>query len=710
MRRKVRIGIDVGGTFTDAVILDDKTAEIIAKEKIMTTHHHKDGVARGIIEIINNILLENKILPKDVSFIAHGTTQSTNAMLEGDVAPVGIIAKGKSKLAKKESKIDDIELAPGKFLKVYHEWIDSNEVTNETIDSAISKLSKQGAEVIISSEAYSIETPENEKKTLERVKSKGIYGAATHEISQLFGLKSRTRTAVINASLIPKMMETADMTENVVKELGIPSELMIMRADGGVMSINEMKKRPILTMLSGLAAGVAGALMYEKVTEGIFLEIGGTSTDISVIKDGKVMIKNAQIGKNKTYLKSLDVRTLGIAGGSMIRIKDGKIIDVGPRSAHLANRPYENFSSLKQVDEVRYIKPLVDDTNDYVVVVSDKKEYALTLAGAANVLGYIPKGDYAYTESSSSILAWETVAKLLNKDVKELAKDAMDIACKKVWNVIEPMIEEYELDKGFVELIGGGGSASVITQALGETYNLKNRIAKNAPFISTIGVAMAMVREQIERSIINPSIEDIKKIRAEIVSKIMEANVKEETIEVSIQVDKTKNILIATATGATDFKTNSLEVGTLTDEEQKKIVADSVGVKDTGKMKYIGKAGKFSGYIVEKNEKKYLGLINKNTNIGVVIDKDGIVCLRKRNSKLVITNKENLRKDLMPLIEELSIYSDAGQTIPNMFLFTKSKMYNYSGLTSMDQFLSVLMMDLEFIENNIELMILLGKK
>ncbi|MGL5766283.1 MAG: hydantoinase/oxoprolinase family protein, partial [Sarcina sp.] len=686
MRRKVRIGIDVGGTFTDAVILDDKTAEIIAKEKIMTTHHHEDGVARGIIEIINKILVENKILPKDVSFIAHGTTQSTNAMLEGDVAPVGIIAKGKSKLAKRESKIDDIELAPGKFLKVYHEWIDSNEVSNQTIDSAISKLSKQGAEVIISSEAYSIETPENEKKTLERIKSKGIYGAATHEISQLFGLKSRTRTAVINASLIPKMMETADMTENVVKELGIPSELMIMRADGGVMSINEMKKRPILTMLSGLAAGVAGALMYEKVTEGIFLEIGGTSTDISVIKDGKVMIKNAQIGKNKTYLKSLDVRTLGIAGGSMIRIKDGKIIDVGPRSAHLANRPYENFSNLKKIDEVRYIKPLADDTNDYVVVVSDKKEYALTLAGAANVLGYIPKGDYAYTENSSSVLAWESVGKLLNKDAKELAKDAMDIACKKVWNVIEPMIEEYELDKGFVELIGGGGSASVITQALGEKYNLKKRIAKNAPFISTIGVAMAMVREQIERSIINPSIEDIKKIRAEIVSKIMEANVKEETIEVSIQVDKTKNILVATATGATDFKTNSLEVGTLTDEEQKKIVVESVGVKDTGKMKYIGKAGKFTGYIVEKNEKKCLGLINKNTNIGVVIDKDGIVCLRKRNSKLVITNKEKLKKDLMPLIEELSIYSDAGQTIPNMFLFTKSKMYNYSGLTSMDQF------------------------
>ena len=197
------------------------------------------------------------------------------------------------------------------------------------------------------------------------------------------------------------MMETANMTEGAVKESGIRKPLMIMRCDGGVMSIDEVRKRPILTMLSGLAAGVAGALMYEKITDGIFLEAGGTSTDISVIKDGKVMIKNAQIGGQKLYLTSLDVRTLGVAGGSMIVVEDGKLVDVGPRSAHIANKSYEVFAEPKKIvsPKIKLVAPREEDKPNYAVIECENGEsYALTLAGAANILGYVGEGDYAHGE------------------------------------------------------------------------------------------------------------------------------------------------------------------------------------------------------------------------------------------------------------------------------------------------------------------------
>ena len=700
MSKKVRIGIDVGGTFTDAVVIDANTYEVLAKRKIPTTH--TEGVACGVVKLISTLMEENNLSADDVAFIAHGTTQATNALLEGDVARVGILGMATgmdARGARNETNVGDIELAPGKYLKSYHTFLDSKTLTEQSAYQSLASLKEQGAQVIVASEAFSVDNPENEMMVCRQAEEMGLSSTGGHEISQLYGLKMRSRTAVVNASLIPKMIETANMTEQAVKDTHIRSDLMIMRCDGGVMSIEEVRKRPILTMLSGLAAGVAGALMYEKVSDGIFFEAGGTSVDISVIKNGKVMIKYAQVGGHKTYLQSLDVRTLGVAGGSMIRVRDGKIVDVGPRSAHIAGKEYECFAPAGSITsaKVQTVSPRADDPCEYVTVVAqDGKEYSLTLAGAANLLDYVPEQDYARGVAESNAVAWDALGSYVGCSGQEAARQVMDLAMAKLQTVVEDLIREYELDRKFITLAGGGGSGAVVVFSLAEKMGVKARMVKNAPYISTIGVALAMVREQMERTIANPTDTDIKRIRADIMEKIVASGAKEETVDISIEVDAQKNILRAIATGATELRQKSLSERNLIQEQLGAIAAESLGAAPQN-TRYVCGTGRWSLFEGEI-QKKLLGLLKVKRKAVAVLDREGVVRLRKEKAQYVVFAKEQQEQIFNRFLEENTTYSDANATIPKVFLFYKEKMLDLTGMQTAEQLYSIMNIETEMLD------------
>lgn len=703
MGQKVRIGIDVGGTFTDAVIIDNDTYEIIAKKKIPTTH--EQGVAEGVVQIISALIEENNIAPEDVVFIAHGTTQATNALLEGDVASVGVLGMGTgmdARSAKGETNIGHIELAPDKYLKSYHIFLDSKDVNETTVDSAIADLVKQGAEVIVASEAFSVDDNSKELFVAERAADKKLYATGGHEISQLYGLKLRTRTAVVNASLIPKMMETANMTETAVRETKIKTDLMIMRCDGGVMSINEVRKRPILTMLSGLAAGVAGALMYEKVSDGIFFEVGGTSVDISVIKNGKVMIKYAQVGGHKTYLQSLDVRTLGIAGGSMVRMDAGgkEIVNIGPRSAHIAGLEYECFTKDDFTDAVvRLVSPRADDPCEYATLTCKSgRTYSLTLAGAANLLGYVPEGDYAYGNEEVNQAAWEAFARHLGVTAQEAARKVVDLATGKLRTVVDELIAEYELDRNFVTLVGGGGSGAVVVFALAEKMDFQAKLAKNAPYISTIGVALAMVREQIERTVVNPGEDDIKKIRQDVMEKVVRSGANEATVDITIEVDMQKNILRAIATGATELRQKDLSAKELSVEELADITAQALDIP-VGQVTLAERSGRWNIFEGVATKKVIFGLIKTKQTSLCVIDREGTVRLRKAKAHYQKFNKNQIQSVFRQFLDDNTTYSDANASIPRVYVFYREKMLDLSSLQTADQVYSLLQMETEFLED-----------
>ena len=459
------------------------------------------------------------------------------------------------------------------------------------------------------------------------------------------------------------------MTEACVKRSGIPASLMIMRCDGGVMTVDEVRRRPILTMLSGLAAGVAGVLMYEKLSDGIFLEAGGTSTDISVVKDGRVMVRYGEIGGHKTYLSSLDVRTLGVAGGSMIRVEDGKITDVGPRSAHIAGLPYEIFSPKLESPHLELVAPLKDDEQSFAIVTgADGRKVSLTLAGAANLLGSVPEGDYAYSSERENVhAAWQALGDVLGITAEEAARAAMDKAAEKIGAIVERLIDEYHLSPELLCLAGGGGSGGVVVPYLGKKMNVQWKIVKNAPIISTIGVAMAMVREVVERTVTNPTEGDMKAIRHEALEQVMKSGAAEATVEITIEYDKKTNILRATATGATELKMGDVAAKELSAAEIRQVARNSLRLPD------------------------------KDVHMVRVIDRNGVVTLQREGVGVIVTNKVKLKTDLETLFEETATYGTVGEELPLLFAYYGEKQLDLSGLTAREQMLSVLEAELDVL-------------
>ena len=151
------------------------------------------------------------------------------------------------------------------------------------------------------------------------------------------------------------------------------------------------------------------------------------------------------------------------------------------RSAHIAGVEYECFQDTGRLNDLRVelVSPREDDPAEYAVVkAADGTCYSLTLAGAANLLGYVPEGDYARGNTESARIAWQALGELLQVSAEKAARMAMDLAMEKLAAVVSGLIQEYELDKNFVTFVGGGGSGAVIVNALAEKIQVKCRIAR----------------------------------------------------------------------------------------------------------------------------------------------------------------------------------------------------------------------------------------
>lgn len=704
MARKIRVGIDVGGTHTKAVALDNDTQEIVGEAIVMTTHDDEIGVAKGVIECFEQCLTKNNISPDDVVFIAHSTTQATNALLEGDVAKVGILgmAKGglEGLLAKSQTNIKDIDLGTGRKIETCHTFIKNKDINENSIDGKIDELQNSGAEVIVASQAFGVDGVDAELLVKKEADKKNLMVSVASEISKLYGLTRRTRTACINASILPKMMNTANCTEMAVRKAGINVPLMIMRGDGGVMDISEMKKRPVLTMLSGPAASVMGALMYLRASNGIYFEVGGTSTNIGVIKNGRPAVEYSTVGGHKTYVNSLDVIVLGVAGGSMVRAKDHKIVDVGPRSAHIGGLSYAVYTDESKMNnlELEFFSPKKGDPDDYVrIKLENGERVTITNSCAANVLGYVKPGEYSYGNVESARKAIKVLADYIGTSIEECARQILEKSFEKIQPVIDGFAEKYKIEKDQISLVGCGGGAGALLPYSAERLSMNYSIPQHAEVISSIGVALAMIRDVVERVIPNPTTEDISAIKKEAKTMAIKNGAVPDSIEVQVEVDSQTSKVTAIAMGSNEVQATDLKLR-CTEIEAKKLAADSMRVSPD-KVNLVLKNDIFYIFNYEENGKKRLRLVDHRGFIKVQCgDAEALTCKAKDWQ----ANTEKLWEKTLAFKSEMA-------RNPDVFLCIGGKVLDFSNTLGIEQL--EMIMKSEFLDaDDNEDIILIGAR
>ncbi len=674
----LRVGIDVGGTFTDVVAVDATTREIVARIKVPTTHTAAEGVAAGIVEGLQRLLATPGIDAERIGFIAHSTTQATNALLEGDVARVGIVAlHGRfDPFARAQLRVPPIRLGENAVLAPHLSYARTGD--GAALARAVEQLESLGVEAIAASEAFGVDHPVYERQATALVRERGLHATSGHEVSSMYGLRARTRTAVLNAAILPTMVRTAEMTAAAVERAGIGVPLMIMRSDGGVMDVREVARRPILTMLSGPAAGIAGALLHENVTDGIFIEVGGTSADCSVIRRGLPQMRPARVGGHRTMLRTLDVRTLAIAGGSLLRLDPrgrglGALRDVGPRSAHIAGLGYASFTppAALRGATVTFVRPQPGDPDDYVALeLADGSRCGLTPTCAANLLGYVPLEAFARADAESARIAFGLAGERIGCSAEVLARALLDRATGKLRAAIEELIDDYELDPRTLELVGGGGAAAALVPFAAERLHFEHRIARDAEVISPLGVALALVRDVVERTIPSPTPEDVIAVRREAIERVVAAGAAPELVETVVEIDTRRNLVRATASGATATVAGERALREASEDERLAAAVRALRVPAAALERAAGTES-LAVYLTEPR---------RGTRDACVVDAAGVVRLTALRMKLHSVKAGAIENALAGALEDATSFGDVGRALPEVYLVYRRRIANLGAL------------------------------
>ena len=330
---KIGIGIDTGGTYTDAVAYDFETGRVLAKGKALTT---KENLTNGIGEAIDSLPVQ---FIKEARIVALSTTLATNACVEGKGGRAKLVLIGASeRLLDWIGSDEKYGLRKEDILCID---IDKHKLSTQEAGQLIEKALCESDEWLSDADALSIAEVDSakngaagEKLAKELLQKYEEPIVCASEIVRELNVMERGATALLNARLLPVIQEFLKAVAEALDQRGIKAPAMIVRSDGSLMTDKLSKKRPVETIHSGPAASVLGARGLVSEKDCIIVDMGGTTTDISIIRDGapSMNASGISIGGWRTQVKGVFMQTVALGGDSVIRLKDG-LPQIGTRRA-----------------------------------------------------------------------------------------------------------------------------------------------------------------------------------------------------------------------------------------------------------------------------------------------------------------------------------------------------------------------------------------
>jgi N-methylhydantoinase A len=493
---RLRVGVDIGGTFTDFAILDDRTGEIYAMKYPSNRERPADSVLAGLTAALD----AQGASAADVTYFGHGTTLGVNTILEYNGARTALLVTqgfrdilhiGRHRLPDVFNFFTDVATPLVRRAHVFEmaertlaDGSVALAISRAAVVNAVAQIRRMGIEAVAVGFLHSYRNPanENEVRRLLTELAPELYVSLSSEIWPQMREYERTLIGVMNAYVGRRMATYFDDLQNdLAGSLKINAPLLSTKSNGGVMTLAEAKLRPSETLMSGPAAGAIGAAFVARAAgfpRIVTLDMGGTSTDVAIIEGEPRYSTENMVGNFPVIMPAVDVTSLGAGGGSIASIDGFGVLKVGPRSA--GARPGPACYGLGGTEP--------------------------TLTDAFVCLGIVQPGAFAdgrvTIDRSLAEAAVGSIASILDRSLHQVAEDIVQIATSHVFSALVPLLARKGVDYSDYVLLPFGGAGPMHGLLVARDIGFRRvLIPPNPGVLCATGALVADVRRDLVRTV-----------------------------------------------------------------------------------------------------------------------------------------------------------------------------------------------------------------